>query len=67
MEVGSKLYELYTFFINYFNLRRKDDRELYEWLHSQFRYESYKNGVVLQINEYDGNTIEDYTQKVRED
>lgn len=63
MDIGSKIYDLYTFWINHFNLRREDDNELEEWLRGQIKYKSYEGGVCLQINNYDGKTCDEFQEE----
>lgn len=59
MDIGSIIYDLYTFWVNNFNLRRKDDNELYEWLHEQIKYKNQDGKVCLQINNYEGEVCDD--------
>ena len=55
MDIGSKVYDVYSFWVDNFNSRKKDDKELFDWLREQIKYDC---GVV-QINKYDGETIDD--------
>ncbi len=55
MDIGSKIYDVYSFWVNNFNSRKKDDKELFDWLREQIKYD----GGVIQINKYDGETIDD--------
>ena len=63
MDIGSIIYDIYNWWSDNFNTRKHDDRELYSWLREQIKYESYNGGVVLQINDYDDETVYDYREK----
>ena len=46
MGVETKKYSLYSFFIRYFKSKDEDEKDIPEWLHSQFKYKDGK----LQIS-----------------